>query len=148
MPVANGAESLASLGPDTVAAVLAAADLGSDLPLSSVEIRTLGPATKRQPPVPDAVGGRSTAHLLNVYAAPNPSLDDEARLDAARAVLDAAAPWRAPVNLVNFVGRANAPDAIERSWTLEQNDRLDAIRATHDRDALFPYSRHGASATR
>ena len=108
MPVANGAESLASLGADTVAAVLAAADLGSDLPLSSVEIRTLGPATRRQPPVPDAVGGRSTAHLLNVYAAPNPSLDDEARLDAVRAVLDAAAPWRAPVNLVNFVGRANA----------------------------------------
>ena len=108
MPVANGAESLASLGADTVAAVLAAADLGSDLPLSSVEIRTLGPATRRQPPVPDAVGGRSTAHLLNVYAAPNPSLDDKTRLDAVRAVLDAAAPWRAPVNLVNFVGRANA----------------------------------------
>jgi FAD/FMN-containing dehydrogenase len=146
MPVANGAESLASLGADTVAAVLAAADLGSDLPLSSVEIRTLGPATRRQPPVPDAVGGRSTAHLLNVYAAPNPSLDDKARLDAVRAVLDAAAPWRAPVNLVNFVGRANAPDAIERSWTPEQNDRLDAIRTTHDPDALFPYGRHGASA--
>ena len=148
MPVANGAASLTSLGADTVATVLAAADLGSDLPLSSVEIRTLGPATKRQPPVPDAVGGRSTAHLLNVYAAPNPSLDDEARLDAARAVLDAVAPSRAPVNLVNFVGRANPADAIEHSWTPEQNDRLDAIRTTHDPDALFPYARHGASAAR
>ena len=147
MPVANGAASLASLGADTVAAILAAADLGSDLPLSSVEIRTLGPATKRQPQVPDAVGGRSSSHLLNVYAAPNPSLDDDARLDAVRAVLDAAAPWRAPVNLVNFVGRANAADAIEHSWTPEQNDRLDAIRTTHDPDALFPYGRHGTSAS-
>jgi len=146
MPVANGAASLASLGADTVAAILAAADLGSDLPLSSVEIRTLGPATKRQPMVPDAVGGRGAAHLINVYAAPNPSLDDEARLDAARAVLDAVAPWRAPVNVVNFVGRANPGDAIEHSWTPEQNDRLDAIRAAHDPDALFPYARHGASA--
>ncbi len=146
MPVANGAATLDSLEAETVDAVLAAADLGSDLPLSSVEIRTLGPATRRQPPVPDAVGGRSSAHLLNVYAAPNPSLDDDARLDAARAVLDAVSPWRAPVNLVNFVGRANAADAIERSWTPEQNDRLDAIRGAHDPDALFPYGRHGASA--
>jgi hypothetical protein len=50
------------------------------------------------------------------------------------------------VNLVNFVGRANATDATEDSWTPEQNDRLDAIRTTHDPDALFPYGRHGASA--
>ena len=134
------------LEPATVEAVLAAADLGSDLPLSSVEIRSPGPATRRQPPVPDAVGGRSTAHLLNVYAAPDPSLDDNARLDVVRAVLDAVAPWRAPVNLVNFVGRANGADAIEQSWTPEQNDRLDAIRKTHDPDAFCPYARHGASA--
>jgi hypothetical protein len=146
MPVANGAASLASLAGETVEAVLAAADLGSDLPLSSVEIRTLGPATRRQPRVPDAVGGRSTAHLLNVYAAPDPSLDDDARLDAVRAVLDAVAPWRAPVNLINFVGRANGADAIEQSWTPKQNDRLDAIRKTHDPGAVFPYARHGASA--
>ena len=146
MRVANGAASLASLEGHAVQAVLAAADLGSDLPLSSVEIRTLGPATRRQPRVPDAVGGRCAAHLLNVYAAPDPSLDDDARLDAVRGVLDAVAPWRAPVNLVNFLGRANAADAIEQSWTPEQNDRLDAIRNTHDPEALFPYARHGASA--
>jgi hypothetical protein len=146
MPVANGTASLTSLEGETVAAVLAAADLGSDLPLSSVEIRTLGAATRRQSQVQDAVGGRSTAHLLNAYAAPDPSLDDEARLDAVRAVLDAVAPWRAPVNLVNFVGRANGADAIEQSWTPQQNDQLDAIRERHDPDALFPYARHGRSA--
>ena len=91
------------------------------------------------------MGGRSAAHLLNAYAAP--TLGDGARIQAARAVLDAVAPWRAPVNLINFVGRANAADAVERSWTPEQNDRLDSIRGVHDPAGLFPYARHGAVAS-
>jgi hypothetical protein len=146
MPVANGTVSLTTLDGGTVDAVLAAAGLETDLPLSSVEIRTLGPATRPEPPPSDSVGGRSVAHLLNVYAAPDPLLTDDARLTVVRTALDAVAPWRAPVNLVNFVGRANAPDAIVQSWTAEQNDRLDTIRRLHDPDALFPYARHGASA--
>jgi hypothetical protein len=145
MPVANGTASLTRLDGGTVDAVLAASDLASDLPLSSVEIRTLGPATWHEPSLSDAVGGRSTAHLLNVYAAPDPSLADDARLASVRAALDAVAPWRAPVTLINFVGRANTEDAIVQSWTPEQNDRLDSIRRLHDPDALFPYARHGAS---
>ena len=31
------------------------------------------------------------------------------------------------------------------SWTTEQHDRLDSIRARHDPDGLFPYARHGGS---
>jgi hypothetical protein len=46
------------------------------------------------------------------------------------------------VNLVNFVGRANDGDAVVGSWTPEQNDRLDAERAQHDPDGLFPFARH------
>jgi FAD/FMN-containing dehydrogenase len=144
MSVANGTASLAALDRDAVAAVLAAADLGSDRPLSSVEIRTLGPATRRPPERVDAVGGRSAAHLLNVYAAPVPSLSDDARLAVARNVLDAMRSWQAPVNLVNFVGRANSSDAVVNSWTAEQNARLDAIRARHDPGGQFPYAGHGA----
>jgi FAD/FMN-containing dehydrogenase len=143
MPVANGTVSLATLDRDAVAAVLAAAELGSDRPLSSVEIRTLGPATGRGPEPGDAVGGRGTPHLLNVYAAPVPSLTDDARLAAARAVLDAMRPWQAPVSLVNFVGRANAADAIAGSWTPEQNALLDEIRERHDPDGQFPFAGHG-----
>jgi FAD/FMN-containing dehydrogenase len=142
MPVANGTASLASLDRHAVAAVLAAADLGGDRPLSSVEIRTLGPATRRAPEDGDAVGGRGTPHLLNVYAAPVPSLDDAGRLAAARAVLDAMRPWQAPVTLVNFVGRANAADAIAGSWTAEQNARLDEIRGRHDPTGQFPIAGH------
>ena len=72
MPVANGSATLATLDAGTVAALLAAAGPGTDAPLASVEIRTLGGAAARPAPVPNAVGGRSAAHDLNVYAAPDP----------------------------------------------------------------------------
>jgi hypothetical protein len=145
MPVVNGTASLATLDGDTVDAVLGATDLEADRPLASVEIRTMGPATRPGLPEADAVGGRSTAHLFNVYGAPVPTLTDADRIAAVRGVLGAVQPWRAPVHLVNFVGRANEADAVVHSWTAEQNDRLDSIRAQHDPDGLFPYARHGVS---
>ena len=144
MPVANGAAPLSVLDPATIDAILSADDLSADLPLSSVEIRTLGAATCVRAPEGDTVGGRGTAHLLNVYAAPVPTLTDDQRLAAIRTVLDAVEPWRAPVNLVNFVGRANGSDAVVGSWTSEQNDRLDAERVHRDPHALFPFARHSS----
>ncbi len=145
MAVVNGTASLDALNVDTVDAVLGATDLGADRPLASVEIRTLGPATRLGPPEGDAVGGRSIPHLLNVYGAPVPTLTDSDRIEAVRCVLGAVEPWRAPVTLVNFVGRANGSDAVLHSWTIEQHDRLDSIRAHHDPDGQFRYGRHGGS---
>ena len=146
MPVANGAAPLATLDAETVDAVLSADDLTADLPLSSVVIRTLGAATRMSPSGGDAVGGRGTAHLLNVYAAPVPTLSDSQRLAAIRAVLASVAPWTAPVNLVNFVGRANDGDAVVRSWSADQSDWLDGERSRRDPDGLFPFARHAAAA--
>ena len=57
-------------------------------------------------------------------------------------MLTAVDAWRAPVNLVNFVGRANDAEAVVHSWTPDQNDRLDAIRIAHDPEAMFPFARH------
>jgi len=146
MPVVNGTASLATLDGDTVDAVLGAAYLEGDRPLASVEIRTLGPATRSGLLEGDAVGGRSTAHLLNVYGAPVPTLTDSDRIAAVRGVLGVVEQWQAPVNLVNFLGRANDADAVMHSWTGEQHDRLDSVRARHDPEVLFPYARHGESA--
>ena len=146
MPVVNGTASLTTLDSDTVHAVIGAADLEGDRPLASVEIRTLGPATRSGLLEVDAVGGRSTAHLLNVYGAPVPTLTDADRIAAVRGVLGVVEQWQAPVNLVNFLGRANDADAVMHSWTGEQHDRLDSVRARHDPDGLFPYARHGTSA--
>jgi hypothetical protein len=142
MPVANGSTTLASLGEDTVTALLAAVGPETSAPLSSVEIRTLGGAVARQAPIPNAVGGRSAAHLLNVYAAPNPGLGDADRLAAVRSALGSVAPWQAPTRLINFVGRGNDADDVVRSWTPAQNSRLDAVRSQHDPALAFPFGRH------
>ena len=144
MPVANGSATLATLDAEAIAALLAAAGPQTDTPLSSVEIRTLGGAVARQALVPNAVGGRCAAHLLNVYAAPDPALSDSERLAAVRPVLECVAQWRAPAELINFVGRANQADAVLRSWSPGQNDRLDTIRSGHDPAGMFPFGRHAA----
>ena len=70
---------------------------------------------------------------------PTGSLPSEGALEAVGA-------WRAQVHLMISLGRANGADAVVNSWTAEQNDRLDAIRARHDPGGLFPYARHGTSA--
>ena len=142
MHVANGSAALATFDADTVADLLEVAGPQTDTPLSSVEIRTLGGAVARQAPVPNAVGGRSAAHNLNVYAAPDPALGDSERLAAARSVLDSVTQWRASIELINFVGRANQADAVLRSWSPGQNDRLDTIRSWHDPAGMFPFGRH------
>ena len=142
MPVANGTASLAELSGPVIDALLAAAGPDVDVPLSSVEVRTLGSAAHAAPSVPDAVGGRGTRHVLNVYAAPSPTLTDDERLAVVRRVLDATRPWQSPITLVNFVGRANNVDAVTGSWTLDQNDRLDAVRGLHDPGCLFPFAGH------
>lgn len=143
MPVANGSKTLAGLGEDTVRALLAAAGPDTEAPLSSVEIRTLGGAVARPAAAPNAVGGRSSAHLLNVYAAPNPALGDADRLAAVRSALASVAPWHAGTQLINFVGRGNDTDDVVGSWAAAQNDRLDAIRRTCDPAGLLPFAAHG-----
>lgn len=136
MPIANGTASLTTFDGSTVDAIIAAGGPDVDLPLSAVEIRTIGGATL-QGPEPDAVGARSTPHLLNVYAAPAPNLSDEARLDAARSVLDSTAAQHLPAPLVNFVGRANEPHAFDAAWSDDQRTRLDDIRHAHDPAGIF-----------
>jgi hypothetical protein len=136
MRVANGTASLDTLDQGTVDALLAAGGLDADLPLASVEIRTLGGATERDERS-SAVGGRSTRHLLNVYAAPVPTLSDDIRLAAARTVIDSTLRWQGPSPLVNFVGRANDADAFTRCWSDEQREKLGAVRRTHDPSGVF-----------
>ena len=46
------------------------------------------------------------------------------------------------MNLVNFLGRADGSEAVTGSWTIEQNDRLDAVRDRHDPGRLFRFARH------
>ncbi|NUU05599.1 FAD-binding protein [Leifsonia sp. C5G2] len=139
MPVANGTASLDKLTPATIDALLTAAGPDSDLPLSSVEIRTLGHAAHQPTGGDDSVGGRSASHILNVYAAQAAGIADDTRLAAVRTALDSTTPWQGPTTLINFVGRANTAAAVAGSWSVEQRDRLVKVRREHDPDELFAF---------
>ena len=139
MPVANGTASLDQLTPATIDSLLTAAGPDSDLPLSSVEIRTLGHAAHQPTAGDDSVGGRSASHVLNVYAAQAADLADNARLAAVRTALDSTTRWQASTTLINFVGRANTAATVVGSWSAEQRDQLLKVRKEHDPDELFAF---------
>jgi hypothetical protein len=71
-----------------------------------------------------------------------PADSDPERLAAVRSVLESVTEWRAPTELINFVGRANDPDAVLRSRSPDQNDRLDTIRSQHDPVGILTFGRH------
>jgi hypothetical protein len=98
----------------------------------------LGGAIAEAKGTPNAVGARAAAGNLFVSGAPIPDARDAVR-GAVRSVLAAVEPWRGPENLVNFVGVANDPGDIARSWSAEQITRLGTVRDRTDPDRLFPF---------
>ena len=72
MPVANGSATLATLEPESVAALLAAAGPDTDAPLASVEIRTLGGAAARRrlSPTPSGAAAQRTSSTSTRHPIP------------------------------------------------------------------------------
>jgi len=143
MPADSASATLTAFGADAVAALLEVAGPGVELPLAAVEVRALGGALARQPEIPNAVGARDAAANLFLAGAPVPGLGATAIPRAVDSVLDAMRPWTGPHYLANFVGRANAPDAIDHAWDAAQRERLDGVRAAADPGGLFPFAGHG-----
>jgi hypothetical protein len=135
MPVMAGGATLTTVDDDVVSALLEVAGPQRDVPVTAVELRLLGGAVARPPTVPNAMGARDAAWNLFVAGSP---LEQGASRPHVRSVLGAISPWRGPHNLINFVGRANDPADVRRSWSSDQNARLDAVRAAVDPDGLVP----------
>ncbi len=83
--------------------------------------------------------GRGAAYNVFVLGVPVPELLDTVVPQAINGVFSALEPWRAEELLVNFVGRANGPEAIDRIWSPEVADRLAAVRAAADPNGLFAF---------
>jgi UDP-N-acetylenolpyruvoylglucosamine reductase len=139
LPVMCGSVTLDSVDLPLVDAVLDVAGPERDVPVAAVELRALGGALAREPEVPSAVGGRDAGWNLFATAAPVPGLAPEVGREHVRRVLGAAGPRRAPVGLVNFLGRANDADDLRSCWTSEQLTRLDAVRRDADPDGLTAF---------
>jgi hypothetical protein len=137
MPFVDGGMLLRTVDHDAVAALLEVAGPDVETPLTAVELRLLGGAVSREPSWPNAVGGRDAGFSLHVVGAPVPELLEHVVPAAIEGVLDRMHPWSSGTHQANFVGSANASDALSKSWPSAVAERLDAIRLRHDPAGMF-----------
>lgn len=127
---------LAELTDDTIDAFLAVAGPDVDVPLLLVEMRQLGGALARAPRVPNAVPGRHAAWAVQIGALLMPDNAD-AVVAAGLAVHAALAPWRAPGNLINFLGLVSGREEVAEAYSPAVVERLRAVKREVDPDGLF-----------
>jgi hypothetical protein len=137
MPVVDGGMLLRDLDHDAVRTLIEAAGPDADVPLAAVELRLLGGAVSREPAWPNAVGGRDAAFSLHVVGAPVPELLELVVPSVIGGLVDRMQPWSTGHHQANFVGAANAADALDRSWPDPVAERLDGIRLRHDPTGMF-----------
>ncbi|BDZ47136.1 FAD-binding oxidoreductase [Naasia aerilata] len=144
MPVNEGGMLLESFDQEVVDALWAAVGPEAPVPLIMAEIRTLGGKVAEQAAEPNAVSGRGAAYSLFLLGAPVPELLDTVIPEVIHGVFGRLEQWRAEELLINFVGRANGPDALDRVWKPEIAERLDAVRRAADPEGLFAFDRRPA----
>ncbi|HEY8589108.1 MAG TPA: FAD-binding oxidoreductase [Naasia sp.] len=136
-PVTEGGVTLSALPQEAVDALWAVAGDAAEVPLLAVELRLLGGKVGEAPLDANAVGGRDGAYSLFVVSAPIPELLETVLPQVIGGVFSAVEEWHATELLTNFVGRANGPDALRRSWSPEVLQRLESIRDAADPDGIF-----------
>lgn len=100
-----------------------------------LEIRQLGGAMARRPPVPNAVGNRDAGYVVGVLSKLGPDAEGTDALHArAGALLEGASSGR----ILNFLFGADAtPDQVRAAYEPETYDRLAALKAVYDPSNLF-----------
>jgi FAD/FMN-containing dehydrogenase len=115
--------------------LLSAVGPGARIPFVVAEVRHLGAATRTDVPEGSAVGGRSAAYTFTLVGAPEPSLFAKVIPDAAQQIFDTLRPWINDETTANFAGHGEAGTPAGSAATLH---RLDAVRAAHDPERVFP----------
>ena len=121
-PVWSRSTLLDDLPPTLAPVVLAEEGANRPAPLPLIEIRHLGGVAARPPSVPNAVGGRDGAALVNVVAPPDPAMFNAAS-EAAASLFSRLRPWSLERTLLNF-----DPLASAACWDVATRSRLAAIR--------------------
>ncbi|MGH7911840.1 MAG: FAD-binding oxidoreductase, partial [Candidatus Dormibacteraceae bacterium] len=123
LPLWSRSTVLDALPAEVVPALLDVVGPEREVPLLAVEVRPLGGVAARPPVVPNAVGGRDAAALVNVIAAPNPALFESAVPEVAGRLFDRLAPWSRDRSLLNF-----DPLRSPSCWDGATYARLEATR--------------------
>jgi FAD/FMN-containing dehydrogenase len=129
---------LSDVTEETVEALLAAAGPQVHLPLMIVELRLMGGQLARQPEVPNAVPGRGAAFAMLVIGPGAPELAQVVPA-AAKGVLGAMHPWKAPEGIVNFLGRVSGPEEVAAAYSLSTLERLRTLKAAFDPAGVFSF---------
>jgi hypothetical protein len=122
MPTWSRSVVLDRLFEDVVPAIVDVAGTRQEVPFLLLELRPLGGAAARLPLVPNAVGHRDAAALVNVVSTPDPQVFDAAAGVGER-LWTALAPWTDGRTLLNF-----DPDARASCWDADTWARLESVR--------------------
>ncbi|MFD8035363.1 FAD-binding oxidoreductase [Streptomyces sp. NPDC048231] len=111
---------------------------GSNSPLASVEIRMLGGALDREPPVPNAVSSRGLPFVLFGFGVGGPEQAEflRGKLDE---VMNAMEPWADRRRMVNFLSieEATDPEQLSEAYGAERYRRLTAAKKAYDPTNMF-----------
>ena len=138
MPAWEKGMLLSDLTAETVDTLLAAAGPQLDIPIIMVEIRLMGGALARPAASPNAVAGREGAYSVYVIG---PAVPELAQVVPAigKGVLGALSPWRAPTNMINFLGEISGPEEVAAAYPPGIFERLREVKTAVDPAGVFSF---------
>ena len=139
MPAWEKGMLLAELTEGTVDALLAAAGPQLDIPLIMVEIRLMGGALGRPAASPER-GRRPGGCLLGATSSARRSRSSPRSCRrSARASSGRSAPWKSPVNMINFLGDVSGPDEVAAAYPAGTFERLREVKRSVDPAGVFSF---------
>jgi FAD/FMN-containing dehydrogenase len=138
VPAAEGCLLLPGLPEGAIETLLELAGPGAPTPLLAVALRHLGGALARPPAVPDAVGARDAAFLLQtigVLAGPH-AADVPAGIAAVRSAM---ARWSTGGTFVNLHGTPGDDADRARAWPEATYQRLRRVKGRYDPAGLLRF---------
>ncbi|CAN5160377.1 FAD-binding oxidoreductase [soil metagenome] len=131
--------SLKDIDADFVAALLQTFGGEAHLPLIGCELRLPGGAIRSDVPEGSSAGWRDITALAHVLGAPDPSLFETVLPGLEKQIVASLTPWISDHSTVNWIEHPTDPTEYASAWPAETRTRLEAIRAAHDPDRVFPY---------
>ncbi|NEE04009.1 FAD-binding oxidoreductase [Phytoactinopolyspora halotolerans] len=131
--------------PDPALAAIEQTSRGRDSVPCILELRHLGGALSRRPPVPNAVGHRNAQYLLGAIT-PLGTIGADAAAVVHRRLLAGLDPWTVG-RFLNYTAGANATaDEVRAAYEPDDYRRLADLKALHDPTDLFRLNHHIAPA--
>lgn len=137
LPIYDGSQRLGEFPAEAAEALVQAAGIDSNCPLTVVEVRHLGGALGRPPEVPNAVTGRQAVFQVQCIGLGKP--DDAAALYASQdEIFGGLSRWQAGYATLNYLTARQAGAAsIRTAFDQRTRERLASIKRAYDPRNMF-----------